>query len=184
MLNTVTTNVVVNYDIDVMLPVQTYIEASKMIINKKCHVVYPYDEGQYQKRIFTSFNRENFNINFNLYDIPNNEYDIWDAKYGHCIFYDTKKYKNAGGENELFVAYGPEDVERYQRFIKMGYKVCRINNFIYHLEHSRTPFSNHLHKHYDANNELFNTLKNLDNQETIEYYKNVDYIKKYKNFKI
>jgi hypothetical protein len=182
MLDRVTTNVVVNYDIDVILPVQTYVDASKMIINKKSRVVYPYGEGQFQKRIFTTFDREIFNIQFNLNDIPKNQYDIWDAKYGHCIFFDTKKYKKEGGENELFIAYGPEDVERYCRFNKIGYKIDRINNFIYHFEHSRTPFSNNLHKHYENNNNLFNELNNLDCQQTIEYYKNINYKNKYKTF--
>jgi hypothetical protein len=182
MLDRVTTNVVVNYDIDVILPVQTYIEASKRIIKRKSHVVYPYGDGKYQKRIFTTFNRENFNIDFDLYEIPKDQYDIWDAKYGHCIFFDTKKYRKGGGENELFIAYGPEDVERYVRFDKIGYKISRIEDFIHHLEHSRTPFSNDLHKHYDNNNKLFNELNNLNSEQIIEYYKNIDYIKKYKNF--
>jgi predicted glycosyltransferase involved in capsule biosynthesis len=183
MLDNVTTKVVVNYDIDVILPVTTYIQASNDIINNKCNVIYPYGEGLFQKRIFTSFNRENFNLNFNLSDINKSDYDIWTAKYGHCIFFNTKKYRNAGGENENFIAYGPEDVERYERFNKIGCNICRINDFIYHLEHSRTEFSNNLHKHYDNNNNLFDELNKLNSQQTIEYYKNVDYIKKYKNFK-
>ena len=184
MLNMVSTNVVVNYDIDVILPIDTYVEATKLILNKKYHMIYPYGDGLYQKRIFTNFNREDFNTNFNLSNIPNDKYDIWNAKYGHCVFFDTKKYIKGGGENENFIAYGPEDVERYERFKKMGFKLHRINDFIYHFEHYRTPFSNHLHKNYDNNNILFDKLNNLNSKELIEYYKNIDYIKKYKNFTI
>ena len=179
MLNVVKTPVVVNYDIDVLLPIETYINASNMILKKECDIVYPYGDGMFQKRVF---NQTDLNKSFNLGDIKKESYDIWNAKYGHCIFLNTKKYKQSGGENENFIAYGPEDVERYERFIKIGYNVKRINNYIYHLEHSRTAFSNNLHSNYNNNNSLYSILTKLSKEDTINYYNNIDYIKKYKNF--
>lgn len=182
MLNIVTTPTVVNYDIDVLLPVDTYIDAINMIINGDFDVVYPYGDGLYQQRIFRTFNRDKFNINFNLDEISNVNYDIWQAKYGHCMFLNTKKYRESGGENEVFIGYGPEDVERYERFIKLGYKVTRIVNFVYHLEHSRTSFSNNQHTYFERNNFNYDLLHKLNREETIDYYKNVNYIKKYETF--
>ena len=55
---------------------------------------------------------------------------MWNAKCGHCVFINTEKYKKCGGENELFIAYGPEDVERYERFINKGDEIL-----ITELEH-------------------------------------------------
>jgi hypothetical protein len=181
-LDRVTTKVVVNYDIDVILPVQTYIEAIKMIINKKSDVVYPYGDGIYQKRIFTTFNRDKFDLEFDLNYITENDYDMWNAKHGHCIFLNTEKYKSCGGENELFIAYGPEDTERYERFIKIGYNVDRINDIVYHLEHSRTPFSDSNNSYFNQNNLLYKSLNNMNKEEIINYYNNITYKNKYKTF--
>jgi hypothetical protein len=181
MLELVNTPVVVNYDIDVLLPVDSYIKASNLIIEGNADVIYPYGFGEYQKMVF---NFIDFFNTFELSSINENDMKIWSAKYGHCVFFNTEKYKNMRGENEEFISYGPEDVECFERSVKLDYQIDRINELVYHLEHSRSPSSNHLHKHYNNNNILFNKLTNLNSEQTIEYYKNVDYIKKYKNFKI
>ena len=49
----------------------------------------------------------------------------------------TSSYKKMYGENENFVSWGPEDVERYVRAVKMGLKVARVPSYIFHLEHPR-----------------------------------------------
>jgi hypothetical protein len=180
MLDMVKTKVVVNYDIDVLLPVPTYIKASNMILNGTSDIVYPYGDGEYQKRVFTTFNRDKFD--FDLDYINDNDYDMWNAKHGHCMFLNTEKYKSCGGENELFIAYGPEDTERYERFIKVGYKVDRINDIVYHLEHSRTPFSDSNNKHFNENNLLYRRLNGMNKEEIINYYNNITYKNKYKTF--
>ena len=180
MLNKVTTKVVVNYDIDVLLPVETYIEAEKMIILGKSDVVYPYGNGLYQKRIFTKFNRERFDNVFDFNLITEGDYDIWYAKYGHCVFLNTSKYRRCGGENEGFIAYGPEDSERYERFVKIGYKVDRVNDIVYHLEHSRTSFSDNTNHNFKKNDILYEKLSKMTKDEIIDYYYNIEYKNKYK----
>lgn len=180
MLDLVETKVVVNYDIDVLLPVESYIKCVDMILIDNSDVVYPYGDGEYQKRVFTSFNRDNFN--FDLNNIKDGDYNLWNAKYGHCFFINTKKYKQCGGENELFIAYGPEDTERYVRFNKIGYKVDRVNDIVYHLEHYRTPFSNSNNRYFDENIFLFKKISNMTKEEIINYYNSIEYKNKYKTF--
>ena len=182
MLDIVKTKVVVNYDIDVLLPVPTYIKSTEIILNDKSDIVYPYGDGEFQKRIFTTFNRNRFDFEFDLDYITENDYDMWNAKHGHCIFLNTDKYKSCGGENELFIAYGPEDTERYERFVKMGYKVDRINDLVYHLEHSRTPFSDVNNSYFNQNNLLYKSLNSMNKEEIINYYNNITYKNKYKTF--
>jgi|ERR1035437_9912229 predicted glycosyltransferase involved in capsule biosynthesis len=178
MLNLVSTPIVVNYDIDVVLPIDTYIEAKKLISDMEYDVVYPYGDGMYQKMVSTSFNRNIFHEKYDLNLITNDDFILWNAKYGHCIFLNTKKYKNAGGENELFIGYGPEDVERYERFMKLDYKIIRINNLVYHFEHLRTNFSDSTNEYFSNNNNIYNSLSVLNKQEIIQYYNNIEYIKK------
>ena len=181
MLDIVKTKVVVNYDIDVILPINTYIKSSELIINNDFDIIYPYGDGMYQKRVFNTFDRKKFNTIFDLNYINENNCDMWNAKYGHCVFFNTEIYKKYGGENENFIAYGPEDSERYERFLKIGCKISRIDDIIYHFEHYRTPFSNELNSFFEKNNILYNLLKSLDKQDTIDYYNKVDYKKKYFN---
>jgi predicted glycosyltransferase involved in capsule biosynthesis len=182
MLDMVKTKVVVNYDIDVLLPVDTYLNASNLILNDTSDIVYPYGDGVYQKRVFTSFKRDKFDFDFNLDYINNGDYDMWNSKYGHCIFLNTEKYKSCGGENENFIAYGPEDAERFERFSKIGYKIDRINDYVYHLEHYRTPFSDSNNKYFLENNSLYQELSRMSKDEIINYYKIASYKNKYKNF--
>lgn len=47
-----TTKIVVNYDCDVLLPVQSYVNAYNLILNGSSDVVYPYGDGMYQKQVF------------------------------------------------------------------------------------------------------------------------------------
>ena len=110
-------------------------------------------------------------------------FDLWSAKCGHCIFLDTKKYISCGGENEGFIAYGPEDSERYERFHKIDYKVDRINDLVYHFEHSRTPTSSNQNKYFNSNKSLYVKLNKMSKNEIISYYSNINYKEKYNKFK-
>jgi predicted glycosyltransferase involved in capsule biosynthesis len=184
MLNIVETPVVVNYDIDVLLPVESYLKAQNLILDGKHDVVYPYGESNNgQVRIFQKFNRNQFDKNFDLGLLGADDYDLWSSKCGHCIFLDTEKYISCGGENEEFIAYGPEDSERYERFYKVGYNVGRIKSIVYHFEHSRTPLSSNQNKYFKRNKELYDILSRMSKNEIVEHYSEIKYKEKYNRFK-
>lgn len=179
MLNIVKTPVVCNYDIDVLLPVESYLLGQYLIDNSIFDVVYPYGFGKYQYQVDKEFNRRNFNKKSDLSLISEEFLNNERSEYGHCMFFSTEKYKSIGGENEDFISYGPEDAERYERCNRFNLKLHRIKNFVYHLEHSRTEFSNSQHKNYENNTKLYEMIKSLDESEYLKYYTNIDYVKKY-----
>tara|TARA_R110001592_G_scaffold91587_2_gene267922 strand:+ start:3135 stop:3926 length:792 start_codon:yes stop_codon:yes gene_type:complete len=182
MLDITNTPVVVNYDIDVLLPVESYVEAQDRILDETYDVVYPYEESiNGQVRIMKDFNRDIFNKTFDLNLIKS--YDLWTTKCGHCMFLNTKKYIECGGENENFIAYGPEDSERYERFHKIDYKVGRVGNLVFHFEHSRTQNSNNDNVYFNNNNQLYLNIRDMNKESVISHYKNIKYKDKYKNFK-
>jgi hypothetical protein len=82
-------------------------------------------------------------------------------------------------ENENFRAYAPEDKERFYRFNTLGYNIGRVNDYVYHLEHSRGENSWFNNPHMLHNNELWNYLSNMSKQELKEYYSKQEYLKKY-----
>jgi len=186
MLWMVDTPVVVNYDSDIILPVETYIYATNMITKGWVHpdaeggqpvkIVYPYGFGNYQWQCHVGDNEvTNFiNSGFN-FEYFNGHMRQWDAKYGFCQFVDTEEYRKLGGENENFIAYGYEDDERYFRFNLLS-SVARINDYVYHLEHGRTKNSWFNNPHCEDNKKLWENLKVKGKESLLKYYKNVDYI--------
>ena len=82
-------------------------------------------------------------------------------------------------ENENFRAYAPEDKERYFRFTTLGYKVGRVNDYVYHLEHARGENSWFNNPHMQSNNNEWDKISKMDKKALLEYYSNQDYLKKY-----
>jgi predicted glycosyltransferase involved in capsule biosynthesis len=187
MLWMVDTPVVVNYDSDILLPLETYINATNMIAKGWVHpdvengkpvkVIYPYGNGNYQFQCHVGDNEvTNFiNSGFN-FEYFNGHMRQWDAKYGFCQFFDTEEYKKLGGENENFVAYGYEDDERHFRFNLLS-SVARIDDYVYHLEHGRTKNSWFNNPHCEDNKKLWEILKVKGKKSLIKYYEEVEYMK-------
>lgn len=170
MLKDVQTKVTVNYDCDVLLPLKSYEESVELILNDDADVVYPYGDGLYQKQVFADDDLVSEFLN-NKFDftILESKSKIYDSKYGFVQFFNTESYIMGGGENENFVAYAPEDVERHYRFKTLGYKVKRINNTIYHLEHSRTPNSWFTNPYRQANEIEWIKVSKMNKNELEKY---------------
>ncbi len=166
-----TTKVVVNYDCDIILPIDSYIKAQSMIVDGSSDVVYPYGFGDWAilstvtDETVTEFLTEGFDL-----EVLRKNSRQYMSRNGFCQFFDKEVYISGGGENENFIAYAPEDEERAFRFECLGYQVDRIDRFVYHLEHSRTPNSWYNNPHMKANFALWETLKVMNKQQLIEHY--------------
>lgn len=178
MLSQVKTSVVANYDIDVLFDIRSYLTAQKLIMDGKYDLIYPFGLGDYGYCV--PQNTINLDDEINILEVEKKSFkNIYGTDYGFCQFFNTKSYKEGGMENENFLSYGPEDKERYHRFVKLGYKVCHLNGKIYHMEHSRTQDSNITNPHYQHNMNLFNYLKTLSKEKLKNYYNSQKYIKEY-----
>ena len=69
--------------------------------------------------------------------------------------------------------------DRYYRFTALGYKIGRINDYVYHLEHERGANSWFSNPHMHSNMQLWNTLGNMGKKELLKYYSEQEYLKKY-----
>lgn len=184
MLDDVETPVVANYDIDVILDPNNFLECQNLILQKKADVIYPYELGNGQVQVlenfdYNGFKESGFELNF-IND--SGQTRIHPSECGHCIFFDTQIYKNFGGENEGFISYGPEDKERMNRFKNLGKKVeWRGGQFVYHFEHFRGDDSWVTNPFFEHNWSVFNHLSKMDSNNLHHYYKsNLDYYSKYK----
>lgn len=173
----VTTPVTINYDVDVFMEPSAYILARDKVL-KGYALVYPYKQGDGTQKMVTV--PEQVKLNYQGESLFNPEWNKpWQSYCGFVQFFKTELYIKGGMENELFISYGPEDRERYERFQRLGYSVCFMENSIYHIEHSRGADSSTSNPHFQANDMLMNKFREMSETELIDYYKNVEYLKKY-----
>ena len=178
------TDVVINYDCDVLMPVKTYVNAYESILNGTYDVVYPYGNGSFQKQVHVTDEivSDFLNNDFDL-SILDKSSQVSSSDFGWVQFFNRSVYIEGGMENENFRGSSPEDKERFFRFTTLEYKVGRIDNWIYHLEHSRGanswPESIRGNPYMVQNFEVWNHLQTLNKQKLKEYYSNQDYLKKY-----
>ena len=185
MIDMANTMVIANYDCDVLFKKETYVESVKMIMDG-FDLVYPYGFGNYQKQVFidddgvSDFINEDFD-----FEVLDKKSRMYDAQYGHVQFVNRKSYILAGMENENFRGSSPEDKERFYRFDKMGYSVGRIDDIVYHLEHSRGsnswPNSVQGNPYMKQNFDEWEKIQKMTGHQLRSYYSNQEYLKKYAN---
>jgi hypothetical protein len=185
MLAMTTTKVVVNCDCDILLPIESYIESYRMIMDDEADVVYPYGNGNWQKQVLADDELVSEFLNSNCdFSILENKSKVWSSDFGWVQFFDRDVYFEGGMENENFRGSSPEDKERYFRFTTLGYRVARIDNFIYHLEHSRGrnswPASVQGNPYMSENFQLWESLQKMNKDELKSYYSNQKYLRKYR----
>lgn len=71
---------------------------------------------------------------------------------GGAFLVDRKKYIEAGGENERFYGWGPEDAERVKRLEILEWPVSRVEGPLFHLHHPRGMNSGFDHGERDKQN--------------------------------
>ena len=188
LLSKVDTPVVSSYDIDVLLPISSYLKSQEMIMDDGYDLVYPFPlikpeddipENRMCKQVFTD---DTLVSNF----LSEFDFSIFDSvsatartQWGHVQFFKTSSYIEGGMENENFKSWGPEDQEKHYRFPKLGYNVGRFNSFVYHLEHSRGKDSETINPYFKDNMDLFSKLETFTEEELKTYYNNQTYLRNY-----
>jgi hypothetical protein len=173
------TEIVVNYDCDVILPLESYTSAYNGVLDKIYDIIYPYGQGEYQKQVtatdglVSKFIRDK---DFSLLDSSSN---VHTSDFGWAQFFNRQVYIDGGMENENFVAYAPEDKERFYRFAMLGYNIGRVQDFVYHLEHARGQNSWITNPHMEINDHEWIKVGNMNKEQIKEYYSNQEYLKKY-----
>ncbi len=164
-----TTLIVVNYDSDVFLDVDAYIDAYNKLLNTNIDLLIPYkdfwnvDKMQTKKIINEELGIDNINLNICKKRRKNS--------VGGCIFFRRDSYIKGGMENENFRAWGAEDDERIVRFQKLGFQVERLieEYNLYHLDHPR-GINSKIHTSYYKNNvKELEKISNMNKEELEKY---------------
>ena len=179
MIDKSSTKIVVNYDCDAILPLESYKIAYDSLLKEECDVVYPYGQGMYQKQVLSTDEIVSAFLETGDYSHLDNHSRPYTSDFGWVQFFNRQVYIEGGMENENFVAYAPEDKERFYRFSTLGYNIKRINNLVYHLEHSRSHNSWINNPHMNNNNNLWDKIQKMNKQQLKEYYLKQEYLLKY-----
>lgn len=169
------TPIVVNYDCDVVLPISSYELAANMC-RKEYDLVYPFSFGD-NAQLRVNLNSEDIAHFMNNSDLSILKGFSWKAEHGFCQFFKRSSYISGFMANEDFLSYGPEDSEMGMRWDRLGYKVGRVDNLVYHFEHTRSHNSDSRNPYMQSNHNLFQTLKNMNKKGLEDYYKDQDYYK-------
>lgn len=166
------TEIVVNYDVDVIFPVEQYL-GSKEKIKKGDVLVFPYEGKFYDvPRKFFSLVNDN-----KLSEIPLNQCTLFNPNsVGGAIFFNKKRYNEMGLENENFISWGYEDWERIRRVEKLGGTIGRTKGVLYHLTHNRNSNSSSSNPFYQFNGQEYNKIKSMDKEKLQKHISNWSWI--------
>lgn len=163
------TRYVVNLDADVIVPPFQILEMVNRLRNG-ADICYPYDGT------FAGVDRRYFpqvKADLNLSALRGDKWRGFGlaafASVGGVVGYNKEAFLNAGGENEKFVSYCPEDAERFWRFNLLDLKVLRVTGALYHLDHYRGVNSTMRNPDSVAGHKYWNEIKNFTKEELINH---------------
>ena len=136
---TVTTPIMVLMDTDAIVSPDQLIDTVEQIRQGKAVMGLPYDGSAY---FVTEELANDYRQSQELETLENAKKHLrlmnGRIAVGIAIVVDTEKYLHAGGENEFFTDWGPEDLERVKRMeILYPKPVYRYPGYVFHLWHPR-----------------------------------------------
>ena len=169
------TPIIANYDCDVLFNPENYITAAEVIQKNGHHAVFPYD-GLFLNVPRTHIPQIQETKKLSFIDIDKTE-NFGRGSVGGAIFWDKKYFIAGGMENEEFVSWGCEDWERIKRFAKLGCRFTRINGPLYHITHPRGSDSSDSNPHYQKNQELYNRIEAMNEEQIRNYINNASWVR-------
>jgi len=171
------TSIIYNYDVDVVVPIESIVSAYMTIQIGQHDAVYPFGCGVYQWAVNYSENLlfKFLDSNFDLNVLNSDRFRVASSiGWGQMLKKQTEL--DVGMWNENFVSWGAEDCEFYFRLNSFGKKVGRIYDDIYHFEHGRT-FNSHYHNpKFMDNHNLWQNIRTWDSETLLKYYESQSYI--------
>jgi hypothetical protein len=154
------------YDMDIFVDPDIHRKAVEYL--KDYSVVYPFDGKFFE--IPQTYNKIK---DLKTSDIHNSDKMMINVdSVGGAIYFRVTDFIKGGMENEFFLGWGHEDGERYIRFSKLGYRIKRMDNPMYHFTHPRNINSSGKNPHVFKNEAEKIKVMNMAKHELINYINN------------
>jgi hypothetical protein len=150
------------WDADAIAPPEQIMESAEELRKSLTMMSLPYD-GRFNAadKISCDLFKRLLNI-----EILNTRIEVMDLLYSYCAvggayMVNMEKFIKAGGENENFIGWGPEDYEHVKRMEVLGLPVHYANGPLFHLWHPRGKNSWYASKDIETHNRrvLLDTCK-------------------------
>lgn len=165
------TPIIVNYDTDVILKPEQYVEAANLIRQGFSDLVFPYD-GNFLDIPAAHVQQLGNTLELNV--PPNVCRNLRPAadSVGGAVFWSKEKFISVGMENENFVSWGFEDTERDYRARALGLRVNRVSDPLFHMHHGSSPNSaTSSHPFYRKNEQEWIKVSQMNRDVLNEYIK-------------
>jgi hypothetical protein len=159
---------IANWDCDVFTPPMQILEAVHKLRQGQ-EMVFPYEWD-----FFRVSRKQRKNI-FPYYDIGvffSEECRAGGMKdspqrpsLGGAVLWRKQKFFEIGGENEYFISFGPEDVERWDRARILGVNIERVKGKLFHIQHWCGPDSSVVNPYFKKNRELHHQIAKMTAEE-------------------
>ncbi len=127
-----------NIDVDIIVPIDQLKVANDEILKGQYIMAIPYDGRMINSSAkFANTFRKTLDINALLNYADSQQYMFGLSSLGGAYVVDVEKYRKLGWENEYFLCWGPEDMERFHRLDILGYRPLQIYGKCFHLPHYR-----------------------------------------------
>lgn len=154
------------WDTDVVFPAGVMQRAYDLL--QTFDAVYPYS-GEFRRYFETASERFSQDLNETTlcrdhgYRIQTNLNMV-----GGAVMVNRRNYMDIGGENENFIAFSPEDKERFHRLSTIG-TVKRIHGPLLHLNHPRFENSKAVHKYQKQGANEFAKVSQMNSEQLSQY---------------
>lgn len=163
------TSIIVNYDTDVLFKVSEYVNAANVIDTNYGDVCFPYNGRFYDvpRSFYASINETKSLDGINLSSCGL----LTSSSVGGAIFWNKNKFMEIGMENENFKSWGFEDNERIARCRRLGLRIIRTPDILYHIEHSKSTNSGPHNHFYWENQRECAKVEAMTAEEIKQYIK-------------
>jgi SAM-dependent methyltransferase len=171
------TDLIVNFDCDTVLPVMQILQSVEKL-REGADMVYPFD-GRSARVPRNWFGRVEKYLDAGIFGVT--QFKGMDAynSVGHCIFFRKDSFIEGGMENEYFISFGPEDVERYERFTRLGFKVERVKGPVYHMDHFIGVNSGNRNPYFKKNWAELEKIRQMTDRQLQDYVKDFSWTHPY-----
>lgn len=130
------------WDADIVIDKKAIINSINQLRSNNADVVCPYKGLCYDIPIILRelyLKRRDIRI---LYRHINKMDLLYDKNLvGGAVLIKKEAFIKIGMDNESYYGWGNEDFDRYQRFIKLNYRICHLGSVLFHLSHPRSENS-------------------------------------------
>lgn len=162
------TEIIVNWDVDIILPpMQILLAAERLRSGVSC--VYPYDGRFARMDRLKWFKRLEKALDIGI--VGNQELFMRNVResVGGVVMWRKEAFIDFGMENEYMISYAPEDVERWERMHKLNVNVQRIDGTLYHVDHFKGKDSSNINPFFPANKAELHKMRAMSKEQLIAY---------------